>query len=47
MEQDALRRLVQNGALTDEDITDLLTICPAEAAGEEVFFVAFPLAALV
>jgi hypothetical protein len=40
--QDALRRLVQNETLTDEDITDLLAICAAEAAGEEVIFCGLP-----
>jgi hypothetical protein len=40
--QDALRRVVQNGTLTDEDIKDLLSICTAEAAGEEVNFSGLP-----
>jgi hypothetical protein len=36
--QDAARRLVLNGSLSEEDITDLLTICNAEAVGPKVDF---------
>lgn len=36
--QDAARRLVQQGELLEQDFTDLLTICLAEALGQNVLF---------
>jgi energy-coupling factor transporter ATP-binding protein EcfA2 len=36
--QDAARRIVQTGNLTEQDYTDLLAICIAEATGEPVTF---------
>lgn len=36
--QDAARRIVQKGNLTEQDYTELLTICIAEATGEPVTF---------
>jgi energy-coupling factor transporter ATP-binding protein EcfA2 len=36
--RDAARRLVQDGSLTEQDFTDLLSICMAEANGQEVVF---------
>jgi energy-coupling factor transporter ATP-binding protein EcfA2 len=36
--QDAARRLIQNGDLADQDYSDLLTICKAEAEGQGVTF---------
>src|ERR1039458_4133423 len=36
--QDATRRLVQSNVLTEQDFTDLLSICMAEANGQVVVF---------
>lgn len=36
--QDAARRLVQQGELSEQDFTDLLAICLAEASGQNVLF---------
>ncbi len=40
--QDAARRLIQNGTLTEEDYTDLLLICKQEACGQSVTFSGIP-----
>lgn len=44
--QDAARRLIQNGTLTEQDYTDLLTLCTQEASGQTVKFSDIPLGAL-
>lgn len=40
--QDAARRLIQNGTLTGQDYTDLLTLCTQEANGQTVTFSGIP-----
>jgi len=44
--QDAGRRLVQNGSLTEQDYADLLDICQGEVIGKQVAFSGFPKGAL-
>ncbi|MEB2308014.1 MAG: hypothetical protein OZ917_01745 [Candidatus Brocadiaceae bacterium] len=44
--QDAARRLIQNGTLTEQDYTDLLTLCIQEATGQAVTFSGIPSGAL-
>ncbi len=44
--QDTARRLIQNGLLTEQDLTDLLNICIAEASGQLVAFSGIPSGAL-
>lgn len=44
--QEAACRLVQNGTLTEQDFTDLLTICIAEATGQAVTFSGIPAGSL-
>lgn len=44
--QDAAYRLAKNGTITDNDITQLLAICYAEAGGEKVVFDSLPSGAL-
>ena len=40
--QDAARRLIQNETLTEQDYTELLTLCIQEAAGQAVTFTGIP-----
>ncbi|MGD0652591.1 MAG: hypothetical protein ABSA97_15865 [Verrucomicrobiia bacterium] len=44
--QDATRRLIQNGTLAEQDLTDLLAICTAEADGQAAQFSGLPAGAL-
>jgi energy-coupling factor transporter ATP-binding protein EcfA2 len=44
--QDAARRLVQNGALTEQDFSDLLAICTTEVTGQTVTYASLPTGAL-
>ena len=45
--QDAARRLVQNGELTEQDFRDLFAICIAEGAGQTVAFAGLEAGSLV
>jgi len=44
--QDTTRRLIQNGTLAEQDLTDLLAICTAEADGQAAQFSGLPAGAL-
>lgn len=44
--QDAARRIIQNGILTEQDYTDLLTLCIQEGSRQEVTFSGIPTGAL-
>ncbi|MBA4389437.1 MAG: hypothetical protein C0399_00660 [Syntrophus sp. (in: bacteria)] len=44
--QDAVRRIVQNGTLSEQDCEELMVICISEALGEDVAFSGLPAHAL-
>ena len=44
--QDAARRLVHNGSLTDQDLAELYVICASEAIGQAVKYAGLPVGAL-
>ena len=44
--QDAAQRLVQKGELSDQDITELLALCSAEATGQAIAFAGIPTGSL-